>query len=67
MELKVGQLLIFNSKLIHRSGNNVSNQVRYSLVGINHTLDNEFFVPPRFTEIEKKEKFAEYYEESQKT
>ena len=60
MELKVGQLLIFSSKLIHRSGDNVSNQVRYSLVGINHNLDNEYFVPPRFAEIEKKEKFAEY-------
>ena len=38
IEMKLGQLLIFNSTLIHRSGNNQSNQTRYSLVGINHNI-----------------------------
>ena len=61
MELKLGQLLFFDSRLIHRSGENISKEVRYSLVGINHNLDNEFFVPPRFEEIGRKEKFEEYY------
>ena len=48
IEMKLGQLLIFNSTLIHRSGNNQSNQTRYSLVGINHNISHENFIPPRF-------------------
>ena len=64
MELKVGQLLIFNSKLIHRSGDNVSTKVRYSLVGVNHNIDNEVFSPPRFIEVDRKEKFEKYYNSS---
>ena len=62
MELKLGQLLIFSSRLIHRSGNNVSKKVRYSLVGINHNLDNEFFSPPKFIEANRQEKFKKYYD-----
>jgi len=66
MELKLGQLLIFSSKLIHRSGNNTSKKVRYSLVGINHNLDNQFFSPPRFIEVDKKEKFEKFYNSTTK-
>lgn len=62
MELNLGSILIFDSKLIHRSGNNISKKVRYSLVGINHNLDNEFFIPPRFTKEGEKEKIQEFYE-----
>ena len=61
VELKVGQLLIFNSKLIHKSGKNTSKQVRYSLVGINHNLDNEYFEPPKLVVSQKEEKMKEYY------
>ena len=61
MELKLGQLLIFSSNLIHRSGNNTSKQVRYSLVGINHNLDNKYFVPPKLVVEKKEEKKKEYY------
>jgi phytanoyl-CoA hydroxylase len=61
VELKVGQLLIFNSKLIHKSGKNISKQVRYSLVGINHNLDNEYFEPPKLVVSQKEEKMKEYY------
>ena len=66
MELKLGQMLIFNSKLIHRSGDNVSKKVRYSLVGVNHNIDNEVFIPPRFIEVKQKEKFEKYYNSSMK-
>ena len=62
MEIKLGQLLIFSSRLIHRSGNNVSKKVRYSLVGINHNLDNKFFSPPKFVEADRQEKFEKYYD-----
>ncbi|WP_042683748.1 phytanoyl-CoA dioxygenase family protein [Candidatus Nitrosotenuis chungbukensis] len=67
MELKLGQLLIFNSRLIHRSGNNLSKEVRYSLVGINHDLDNEYFIPPRFIEKDREKKFLSYYESTFKS
>jgi len=60
-ELKVGQILIFNSKLIHKSGRNSSKQVRYSLVGINHNLANEFFEPPNIVVADKEEKMKKYY------
>ena len=62
MELKIGQLLIFNSKLIHRSGQNISKQARYSLVGINHNPDSEFFTPPKFIEVNKNDKFENYFD-----
>ena len=59
--MKLGQLLIFNSKLIHRSGNNQSNQIRYSLVGINHNISNENFIPPRFIVKNRDEIMNDYY------
>ena len=61
VELKVGQLLIFNSRLIHKSGKNTSKQVRYSLVGINHNVDNEYFEPPKLVVSQKEEKMKEYH------
>lgn len=64
MELKLGQLLVFSSRLIHKSGDNTSKKVRYSLVGINHNIDNEVFSPPRFIEVDRKEKFEKYYNSS---
>ena len=64
MELKLGQLLVFSSRLIHKSGDNTSNKVRYSLVGINRNIDNEVFSPPRFIEVDRKEKFEKYYNSS---
>lgn len=63
MEMKVGQLLIFNSRLIHRSGKNTSNQVRYSLVGIYHNVDNENFFPPRMIVENKHEIMRNYFDE----
>ena len=51
IEMKLGQLLIFSSRLVHKSGINVSNQVRYSIVNMYHNLDNKKFRPTR--KIEK--------------
>lgn len=49
VEMKRGQFMIFNSRLFHRSGNNSSNRVRYSLVGMYHDVDNINFEPPNLT------------------
>jgi len=63
--MKLGQFMIFNSKLIHRSGKNRSNNVRYSLVGMYHTTDNENFMPPllnfEFKNISPKQYFDEIF------
>jgi phytanoyl-CoA hydroxylase len=63
LEMKLGQLLIFSSKLIHKSGHNTSNNVRYSLVGIYHNLDNENFVPPKWVVERRSEDSDSYYAE----
>jgi ectoine hydroxylase-related dioxygenase (phytanoyl-CoA dioxygenase family) len=65
LEMKLGQLLIFDSKLIHRSGKNESSQTRYSLVGINHNIVNEQFTPPRFVVKNRDKIMNDYYKELQ--
>ena len=63
LEMNLGQLLIFSSKLVHKSGYNISKNVRYSLVGIYHNLDNEKFVPPKWVVEKRNEDSGSYYEE----
>lgn len=49
MEMKLGQMMFFDSRLIHRSGKNTSGKPRYSLVGMYHAITPEFKAPkPRF-------------------
>lgn len=45
--MEVGELLLFSGYLMHRSGNNTSNQVRYSLVGMYHDVAHKSFIAPR--------------------
>lgn len=45
IELKLGQLLIFDGKLIHGSGKNSTNLVRTSMLGLCHDASNENFLP----------------------
>ena len=63
VEMKLGQLLIFAPTLIHRSGNNQSNQTRYSLVGINHNVANENFTAPKLVVKNRDEIMKAYYDE----
>ena len=49
VEMQVGELLLFSGYLFHRSGNNVSNQVRYSLVGMFHDINNIPFIAPKLS------------------
>jgi phytanoyl-CoA hydroxylase len=48
--LKPGQALVFSSRLCHRSGANISDTVRYTLVGMYHAVRAPEFLPvqPRF-------------------
>jgi ectoine hydroxylase-related dioxygenase (phytanoyl-CoA dioxygenase family) len=45
VEVKRGSLVIFARDLIHRSGTNISNQVRYAMVGLYHDVKQEAFLP----------------------
>lgn len=49
IEMKVGQMMFFDSRLIHRSGQNTSDKPRYSMVGMYHAITKDFQAPkPRF-------------------
>jgi hypothetical protein len=45
IELKLGQALIFDGNLIHRSGRNNSKHIRCSLIGLYHDVSQEDFSP----------------------
>ncbi|MCH9644429.1 MAG: phytanoyl-CoA dioxygenase family protein [Gammaproteobacteria bacterium] len=47
VELELGDLLVFSGKTIHRSGENNSKNVRYSLVGMYHDVSSKNFRPPK--------------------
>jgi phytanoyl-CoA hydroxylase len=49
VEMNVGELLFFSGYLAHRSGNNTSEQVRYSLVGMYHDVQHEPFLSPKIS------------------
>lgn len=64
VDMTLGQFMIFSSRMIHRSGHNGSNNVRYSLVGMYHATDTEFFVPPKLNFEFKNISPAEFYHET---
>lgn len=45
IELKLGQLLIFDGRTFHRSGQNTSNHVRCTLLALAHHTGKDEFVP----------------------
>ncbi|MFC3095059.1 hypothetical protein DRW07_16865 [Alteromonas sediminis] len=47
VEVELGELLLFSGYLVHRSGENISKQHRYSLVGMYHDMDATHFIPPK--------------------
>lgn len=46
LRMKKGQLMFFHPELIHRSNTNLTNTVRYSLVGMYHDATDENFEAP---------------------
>lgn len=63
VEMKVGEILFFSGFLAHRSGNNVSTQVRYSLVGMYHDVNNASFFAPKIGFSYRKSSPKNYYDE----
>lgn len=63
LEMKLGDLLIFQSRLFHRSGVNSSKQVRYSLVGMYHNINHPTFHAPGIQYSHKGKSPKSYYDE----
>ena len=45
VELKVGQVLLFSGRLIHKSGPQVKDGTRFTMVGSYHSVSNKNFYP----------------------
>lgn len=63
VEMKVGEILFFSGYLAHRSGNNVSNHVRYSLVSMYHDVKHQPFIAPKIGFTYRKSTAKEYFDE----
>jgi len=64
LELELGSVLILDSGLIHKSGDNTSGKIRYSLVGIYHDTDFKDFHPIGRQAVWGKKTPDEFYDES---
>ncbi len=62
IEMKLGSILLFSGKTIHRSGNNQSNQVRFSLVGMYHDCSSEGIAAPSISFNHRTQTQKEYYD-----
>lgn len=63
IDMKVGEILFFSGFLAHRSGNNISNHVRYSLVGMYHYVRHNPFIAPKIGFSYRKSSEKEYFDE----
>ena len=61
IKLKLGQAIFFNGNLLHRSGKNISNTPRYSIVGLYHNIFENNFLPPKESFSYRKESPEEFY------
>ena len=62
LELRLGQLLFFSPYLVHKSGPNISDEVRFTLIGAFHDVDNPRFNAPRLSYNYQKSPL-EYYQQ----
>lgn len=63
VDIKLGQVVFFDKHLAHRGGNNKTNRVRLSLVGVYHSMDNLDFHPYPFGHSKSKMTADEYFDE----
>jgi ectoine hydroxylase-related dioxygenase (phytanoyl-CoA dioxygenase family) len=63
IEMNVGELLFFSGRLAHKSGNNISEMVRFSLVGMYHDISNKNFIAPSIQFDHKHQDPKSYFEE----
>ena len=62
MEMNVGEVLFFSGRLAHKSGDNVSTNVRFSLVGMYHDVSVTDFIAPSIEFRHKHGDAKEYFE-----
>lgn len=62
MEMNVGEVLFFSGRLAHKSGDNVSTNVRFSLVGMYHDVSVTDFIAPSIEFRHKHGDAREYFE-----
>ena len=62
MEMNVGEVLFFSGRLAHKSGENVSKNVRFSLVGMYHDVSVKDFIAPSIEFKHKHGDAKEYFE-----
>lgn len=63
IEMKLGSLLLFTGKTFHQSGQNTSDQIRYSLVGMYHDVSSSDFIAPKIIFNHRTQSQKEYYNE----
>jgi phytanoyl-CoA hydroxylase len=63
IEMNVGEVLFFSGRLAHKSGDNFSKNVRFSLVGMYHDVSKRDFIAPSIDFTHKHEDPRKYYEE----
>ena len=63
VEMKVGEMMFFSGFLFHRSGNNSSSNVRYSLVGMYHNVKHKPFFTPKVCFEFRNSSPREYYDD----
>ena len=63
LELKLGQALLFDKHLVHRAGNNITNNTRFGLVGFYHSMSNPEFTPYSLNHPKSIISPDEYFEE----
>lgn len=63
VEMRLGELLLFSGYLAHRSGVNITDQVRYSLVGMFHDVTHVPFVTPKLGFNYRKKSPRAFYDE----
>jgi ectoine hydroxylase-related dioxygenase (phytanoyl-CoA dioxygenase family) len=66
IEMNVGELLFFSGRLAHKSGNNISKNVRFSLVGMYHDVSKVDFIAPSIAFNHKHEDPKKYFEAEMK-
>jgi hypothetical protein len=64
--MNVGELLFFSGRLAHKSGDNVSERVRFSLVGMYHNPSVEQFRAPSIQFGHKHEDPRAYFDSEMK-
>ncbi len=62
ISLKLGQAIFFSGRLLHKSGQNNSNNPRYSVVGLYHNISDENFIPPKASFSYRGETPKEYFD-----